>query len=206
MSIEKVYGKDDAGRYNGKMMAVGRVGERLVMAWLKTIPQIADVEDVSKSKRGDAMITWADGRKALAEIKTDKHIGDSGNMVYETVRHYCGGISQPAWPLTSAAEWLFYLDLPHGIVYATTMSSFRRAARERAFMAADRTASLRHFVLRTSRTTATEGWLLPANSLDECTMYDVNACNACDGAGGFHDVEVCDYCGGTGHPPPWSAS
>lgn len=61
-------------------MAVGRNAEAIILEWLNNHPGIIGVEDLRQLRQMreadvDVSITLFDGRVALAEIKSDWHLG-----------------------------------------------------------------------------------------------------------------------------------
>ena len=103
--------------YNGDYMAIGKQGEKIVMEWLKSRPNVLGVTDFRDIREVheadiDVGVRLYTGQICLAEIKTDTYLGKSGNILNEVLRinHYSK--SQYAgylgWTLRSPAQWLLY--------------------------------------------------------------------------------------------------
>ena len=105
--------------YNGDYMAEGRFAEEVVMAFLKDYPGVIGIEDFRNLRAVheadiDCAIKTADGRVTLAEIKSDRHLGITGNVLFEVLRinHTC----QPdragylGWSFRSPATYFLYFS------------------------------------------------------------------------------------------------
>ena len=88
--------------YNGDYMERGKNAELIVLKWLADNSTVIGVEDlrtlrVMREADVDCSVKLMDGRIVLAEIKSDWHLGKSGNMLFEVLR-----INHTAIPTTAA--------------------------------------------------------------------------------------------------------
>jgi len=77
--------------YDGDYMDAGKTAEAIVMDFLRSNPEVIGVEDIRKLRPmqaadADCIIYNADGTIAIAEIKSDKYLGKSGNVLFEALR------------------------------------------------------------------------------------------------------------------------
>ena len=75
--------------YNGEMMQKGTENEEIILAWLKQhAKEIIDFREFRLAQRIDVDfgIETIDGNIVLAEIKSDRHIRDEGNLLFEMNR------------------------------------------------------------------------------------------------------------------------
>jgi len=76
--------------YNGEMMAVGKENEEIILNWLrnKYSKEVLDFREFRLAQRIDVDfgIETIDGKIVLAEIKSDRHISESGNLLFECNR------------------------------------------------------------------------------------------------------------------------
>jgi len=75
--------------YNGKLMEVGTNNEEIILAWLKNYAkEIIDFREFRLAQRIDVDfgIETLDGNIVLAEIKSDKWIKETGNLLFENHR------------------------------------------------------------------------------------------------------------------------
>jgi hypothetical protein len=103
--------------YGGDYMAVGKEGERVVIQWLESRPNVlgvSDFRDVRQIQEADVDIgvRLYTGQVCLAEIKTDTYLGTSGNILNEVLRinHYSDHdvAGYLGWTWRSPAKWLIY--------------------------------------------------------------------------------------------------
>ena len=81
--------------YNGRLMTIGKETEEAVLSWLRrTHPgkEVLDFREFRIAQRIDVDfgVETVDGRYVLAEIKSDKHIDEEKNFLFEhnRVNHY----------------------------------------------------------------------------------------------------------------------
>lgn len=128
-------GKDKQRSYNGDYMKLGKHGEEIVLKWLRSHPDTLEVDDYRQLKvmykaDVDCAIYSRDGRVALAEIKTDTHLGKSGNLLFEILRinhttnPYNAGTL--GWSFRSPAHWLLYYGPSVNRIYRISFHEFRR--------------------------------------------------------------------------------
>lgn len=77
--------------YDGGYMEFGKRAEEAVLEFLRRRPGVLGVDDLRdlrpmQKADVDCSIETADGRSTLAEIKGDKHLGKSGNVLFEALR------------------------------------------------------------------------------------------------------------------------
>lgn len=115
--IQTTTGADKQRSYSGDYKRAGQHAEEIVLAFLRERPDIIGVDDlrdlrVMRETDVDCTIKTADGRVTLAEIKSDAHLGVSGNVLFEVLRinHTC--ISERActlgWAARSPATYFLY--------------------------------------------------------------------------------------------------
>ena len=128
-----------AGRnrsYNGGYMDAGRAAEETVLPWLRTRPWVVGVEDF-RSLRAlqeadcDCGITLVDGRITIAEIKSDRHLGRSGNFLFEILRIDHTAPSDRAvtlgWSARTPARQILYYAPTSKTLHGIAADEFRRA-------------------------------------------------------------------------------
>lgn len=123
-------GADKRETYQGDYKRMGKVGEAVVLSWLKRRRDIAEVRDVREiveyqEADVDFEIEWRSGRKELAEVKTDQYLGVSGNVLFELLRvnHVTrhGKRGEVGWSLRTPADWLFlYAPAKDCLLYVRT--------------------------------------------------------------------------------------
>jgi len=91
MNQETTTGANKQRSYSGDYMAAGKKAEEIVMKFLVDRPYIIGVNDFRQLKAiqeadVDIAIKTIDGRVTLAEIKSDWHLGVSGNVIFEVLR------------------------------------------------------------------------------------------------------------------------
>lgn len=103
--------------YSGDYMDIGKQGEKVVIEWVKERPNVLGITDYREIREVheadvDVGVRLYSGQICLAEIKTDTHLGISGNILNEVLRinhyaehQYAGYLG---WTLRSPAEWLLY--------------------------------------------------------------------------------------------------
>lgn len=84
-------GAEKPRSYSGNYMDVGKNAETIVMAFLRKRPEVVGIQDYRDLKPVqeadvDCAIKTIDGRVTLAEIKSDYHLGKSGNVLFEVLR------------------------------------------------------------------------------------------------------------------------
>jgi hypothetical protein len=127
--------------YSGEYMQQGKEGERVVKEWLKTLPfvkSVLDVSDVEEKQRDEVDVEYElhDGRRLSGEIKTDNHLGVSGNFLVEVLRvnHTAPdeGAVTLGWFARSKAKYLFCYAPQVGKIYWGKFADLRRAFQEYA--------------------------------------------------------------------------
>lgn len=129
-------GKEKVRSYSGDYMRVGLDGQNKVINFLRNNPEIIAVRDWSEVKETqeadiDCAIKTRDGNILLAEIKTDNHLGKSGNVLFEVLRinHTC----DPEYSLTlgwsgrTPANYIIYYAPSINKIYTFKTSNLRKA-------------------------------------------------------------------------------
>ncbi len=122
--------------YSGDYMKVGKEAEQIVLNWLKERPWVLGVEDFRQLRQVheadiDFGVKLVDGRVTLAEVKSDWHLGKSGNVLFEILRinHTC----QPdkacvlGWSARSPAVWFLYYAPQVKSIYQCRADELRQA-------------------------------------------------------------------------------
>jgi hypothetical protein len=146
-----VTGTNKARSYDGDYMAVGKKGEEVVMAWLASRPYVIGVDDlrqlrVMREADVDCSFSLSDGRVALAEIKTDQHLGKSGNILFEILRVNHTAPTDRAgvlgWSLRSPATWLLYYAPAVAMIYQLRFADFRAGFQRYTAVARERSRQI----------------------------------------------------------------
>ena len=122
--------------YNGDYMKVGKKAEEIVLAFLKSRPDVLGVNDFRELRAVqeadiDFAIKTADGRVTLAEVKSDRHMGITGNVLYEVLRmnHTC--IPEKScvlgWSARTPAQYIFYYSPKLKKLYQFRSEQLRKA-------------------------------------------------------------------------------
>jgi len=125
--------------YNGDYMQAGKRGEEIVLNWLRKQPQHMNVVDVSSIQQCqvadvDCLIQLCTGKVEFAEIKSDRHMGVTTNVLFEfsRINHTCHpdhavGLG---WSARTAAQHLFiYASSLHKIYHCRT-GQFRHVVQQ----------------------------------------------------------------------------
>ena len=178
-SFRAVPSRENERSYNGHYMRAGKAAEKIVMEWLYDRPEIIGVEDLRALRQMreadvDVSISLYDGRIALAEIKSDWHLGISGNLLFEVLRinHTC----QPdrsctlGWSSKSPATWLLFYAPQVQIIYRIPFNEYRigfqRYTRENNFTAR---------ITRTDAIKTTVNVLIPEKYFNGIDVYKIHA-------------------------------
>jgi len=89
MRLEKSYNGRPEKSYDGVLMAKGTANENIILLWLETFGKsVIDFREFRLAQRIDVDfgIETIDGNIVLAEIKSDKHIREDGNFLFEIFR------------------------------------------------------------------------------------------------------------------------
>lgn len=138
MNDEIVYGANNKRDYNGAMMDRGKAGEAIVFDWLLhgLSDYVVSVTDVRRNKVMqeldiDCIITFQGGEVVLAEIKTDRHLGVTPNVLFEDrrINHFCDTehAAYLGWSWRSKAQWFIFYAESIGKVYTCKSKNFRVA-------------------------------------------------------------------------------
>lgn len=85
------HGASNSRSYNGAMMDKGKVGENVILRWLRACPDVIEVEDFREARilqkaDVDFGIYNHDTSIMFAEVKTDHHLKEGGNILFEYLR------------------------------------------------------------------------------------------------------------------------
>lgn len=131
-----ITGADKARSYSGDYMAAGVKAQNIVLDFLRKRPDVIGVDDLSQLKvmqeaDVDCMIKTRDGLVTLAEIKSDRYIGKSGNVLFEVLRinhtampDHCLTLG---WSARTPAKYLIYYSPDLHNLYVITADNLRRA-------------------------------------------------------------------------------
>lgn len=128
-------GAERTRSYNGGYMKAGRKGEEVVMSWLKSRAEVIGIEDLTRLRQMreadvDCSLSLYDGTVALAEIKSDRHLGKSGKVLFEIARVNHTSIHEKAatlgWSARSPAQWLLFYAPSVDRIYRWRMDDYRR--------------------------------------------------------------------------------
>ncbi len=128
-------GADKPRSYEGDYMEAGRKAEEIVLGFLRELPSVLALEDtrnlrVMREADVDCVLHLYDGTCLLAEIKSDSHLGVSGNVLFEVLRinHTCGPdrACVLGWSARSPATWLIYYAPSANRIYVCRFDDLRR--------------------------------------------------------------------------------
>lgn len=128
-------GADKPRSYNGDYMADGKKAEEIVMNFLRQQPDVIGVDDWSNLQivheaDVDCAIKTRDGLVTLGEIKSDSHLGQSGNVLFEILRinHTCQHekAGTLGWSLRSPATFFLYYAPSVARIYICRANSLRK--------------------------------------------------------------------------------
>ena len=133
---ECITGANKQRSYSGDYMEFGKIGEKVVVSFLQDNPEILEVKDWSEIQAVqyadiDCAITTKSGQVVLAEIKSDKHLGVSGNVLFEVLRinHTCHPdfSANLGWSGKTPAKFIFYYAPSVRQIYRFETEKLRRA-------------------------------------------------------------------------------
>lgn len=125
--------------YSGDYMADGIKAQDIVLEFLRKRPDVIGVDDLSQLKvmqeaDVDCMIKTADGLITLAEIKSDKWIGKSGNILFEVLRINHTTTPDHAvtlgWSARTPAKFLIFYSPDLSKIYVISSDNLRRAMQQ----------------------------------------------------------------------------
>lgn len=98
--------------YAGHYMQVGAKAETLVYNWLSNRPAIARIEDLRddpkwRSQDVDFLVCTTSGQEYHIEVKSDWHLGVSGNVLFELSRIYNDNVVN-GWTGKTPAQYILY--------------------------------------------------------------------------------------------------
>lgn len=127
--------------YTGGYMEAGKHAEKIVLAWLRTLSNVAFVDDVRanaeyQSREIDFKIHKQDGGPPInCEVKSDGHLGVTGNWLFELYRiNIIAPVDKhfvPGWSARSEADLLLVYapatDKIHSIPFREYRAAFLSA-------------------------------------------------------------------------------
>ena len=125
--------------YDGDYMTDGRKAEEIVMAFLRDRPEVIGVEDWRELRAVqeadvDCAIKTRDGRVTLAEIKSDKYLGVTSNVLFEILRinHTCipDRAGYLGWSFRSPATYFLYYAPSVKKIYRCKVDELRRVVQQ----------------------------------------------------------------------------
>lgn len=118
--------------YNGALMNAGKQGESAALSFLlqSSGARIEDVRNHPEWQRQDVdfLLHYTD-RVASVEVKSDRYISRSGNVLFEIARahHTANPCAYVGWSVFSAAQHLIVFSPPDGLIYHFRFSDLRAA-------------------------------------------------------------------------------
>lgn len=108
-----------------------KIGEAKVVTFFRGMvddngtPKFADVIDVRNTKKFqemdvDFILNKGNGDVIMVEVKTDRKISDTGNLVFETLSNGNPGCLQ-----RSAADAICYVDAVYGVMYYINLQKLK---------------------------------------------------------------------------------
>lgn len=129
-------GAEKPRSYTGDYMTEGQRAEELVIAWLKRQSFVKKVDDLRQSRPmqeadADVSIHIDDGRVRLAEIKSDKYLGVTDNVLFEIMRinhtSHSRNCATLGWSVRTPAEVLLYYAPGVDKLYICEFEDLRKA-------------------------------------------------------------------------------
>lgn len=180
MSCRALPSSNNDRSYNGHYMAAGRNAETIVLSWLKEMPGVIGIEDLRNLRQMreadvDCSLTLYDGRVALAEIKSDWHLGVSGNVIFEVLRinHTCRTDRSCVlgWSARSPAQYVLFYAPQINSIYKISFDDYRAGMQ---VVTQKNNPVVK--VVRTDKIKTTINLMIPESSIKGITKYDLPAC------------------------------
>jgi hypothetical protein len=175
--------------YDGDYMDAGRQAEEIVMRFLRHHPHVIAVEDFRQIRAVheadiDFAIKTSDGRVRLAEVKSDRHLHEDGNVIFEVLRinHTCHADRSLVlgWSSRSPATYFIYYS-PRTLKLYQCASNDLRAVLQK-WTLNHRSDSLRRFIyIPTDSIKSTIAILIPYK---QCVLNGISI---------FRTHDVSDY-------------
>jgi hypothetical protein len=137
--IQTLTGSSKGKSYDGDYMLSGRFAEEVIWLWLEGNSSVIGIEDFRhlrpfQNADVDAGIQLRDGRVKLAEIKSDRHLGVTDNVLFEVLRinHNAppDSVITLGWGARSPAQYLLYYASSIHQLYVGTFKAFRKAVQQ----------------------------------------------------------------------------
>lgn len=132
-------GPEKVRSYDGDYKEEGNKAEEIVLKFLRDCPWVIGVDDwrnlrAVQEADVDCAIKTRDGRVTLAEIKSDKHLGVSGNVLFEMLRinHTCvpDKAGYLGWSFRSPATYFLYYAPSAKSLYQCRADALREVAQQ----------------------------------------------------------------------------
>lgn len=129
-------GSEKARSYSGDYMQDGRLAEEVCLRYLRGMAGVATVDDVRKvvawqQRDVDFVVHLGNGLEASVEVKSDRHLGVSPNVIFEVLR--INHTAEPdlacsmGWSARSGADWFVFYSPVRRAVYVCRAHELRRA-------------------------------------------------------------------------------
>jgi hypothetical protein len=130
-----ITGSEKQRSYSGDYMKAGLEAQEVVLCFLRKRPDVIGVDDLSLLKimqeaDVDCMIKTADGLVILAEIKSDRWIGKTGNILFEVLRinhtttpDHCVTLG---WSARTPAKYLIFYNPDISKVFVIALDELRK--------------------------------------------------------------------------------
>lgn len=117
-----------------RLMEIGDAAEAVAVAFLRALPHVRQVRDVTRdatwqAREIDLRVEDARGAWHGIEVKSDRHIARTGNVLFELVRvhHSAPVCAYLGWGVFSQAAWLFVWCPPAERLYTFNVTALREA-------------------------------------------------------------------------------
>lgn len=166
--------------YSGDYMSLGKRGEEVVIEWLKNRPEVIshdDLRELRPMQKADVdfAIYSVDGRVALLEVKTCRHLGKSGNVLFEVLRinHTCDPVHSLGlgWSGRSPATYIAYYAISVEQIWIASFNDFRKCFQEYTCKARK---NIRFDVVPTDRIKTTVNILIPEAEIKCFKKYNLS--------------------------------
>ena len=163
--------------YKGRLMKRGKSNEEILLRWLEKLgKRVVDYRDFEEFQSSDVDfgIVSNSGSEVLAEIKSDKHIGEDGNLCFEVhrINHFVkDSWFYLGWGWRSTAQILVVRNPETG---ETFIFNFAKLRSEIAKYVARVGKKLNILIIETDKQKTTFNWLIPMSELKHIYLkYEV---------------------------------
>lgn len=140
--------KNKQRSYDDDYMTAGKIAEEKIIAWLRERPEVIGIEDFRNIRAVheadiDLGVKLMDGTVTLAELKSDWHMGKSGNVLFEILRINHRGPNDKVvtlgWSGRSPAIWLLIYAPQLDAIYRCKFEQLRSACQRYTYEAREKT-------------------------------------------------------------------